>query len=787
MPASRPETTSVSMRSPTIADVSECASIAFSAERIIKRVGLADEVGSTPVARLMSAATEPVAGSGPSGVGPVGSGFVAMNRAPRDDQADGLGDALEAVRPRLAEHHVVRVALGQRVAGVVERGREPRLADRERGAAWPLALEEARRGERRRPDRLLRHLEAQRAQPRREVAPGVHRVVREHEEGQAQLPQPGEEAVGARDRVLLAHEHAVHVHQPGADLSSGQRSPPSRSPAAERAHCPRSERRGPRAARRPMLCSRDRPRSPRSSHRRRRRGALAPRPAATLARRRRRCRFATTTRTGVCTAAAPTSRRCTRTPTATAAACKPTRYPPPGSGQDDERRDDGDVRRGGGRRCSARCSASPRTRAFRTPPRRGCSSSSRRRSPGCARPPSRTVVRRRLGLESRARGRSPAGRAGSLRPTDAPQEDPRGSRAPAAEADSQRAAIGSDRFELVCGDRLRCHAAAARPGRRGAAAARPRPGAGRGVPRAWRRSSTRGAARRLRRPLAALGRSAARGRPARSRPASGPRAASTRARTRRARRADGASCATPASTRWSSRGGGGARWRTSACSPVLAAARARRPRRRGARRAVPRTHAGDDGRGRRVPALLGIRDFYVYGPQDAAPRGVGARARRRSRACACSRRPHLAGFAARARLRRRLHLRRARPTARPSSRGSATRRAAARLVCAPSVGPGYDARRAVGDPRAEARAAAARRTTAMWRAALRARADLVTITSYNEWHEGTQIEPARRPRDARRRGLPRLRRRLGPHRAARRERAYLDRTALWAARLRALQ
>src|SRR5204863_2000176 len=32
---------------------------------------------------------------------------------------------------------------------------------------------------------------------------------------------------------------------------------------------------------------------------------------------------------------------------------------------------------------------------------------------------------------------------------------------------------------------------------------------------------------------------------------------------------------------------------------------------------------------------------------------------------------------------------------------------------------------------------------AMWLAASRAHADLVTITSYNEWHEGTQLEPAR--------------------------------------------
>jgi hypothetical protein len=73
---------SVSIRSPTIAVVSEWASMALSAERIISGFGLPTKYGSTPLARLITAATEPVAGSGPSGLGPVVSGFVAMNRAP---------------------------------------------------------------------------------------------------------------------------------------------------------------------------------------------------------------------------------------------------------------------------------------------------------------------------------------------------------------------------------------------------------------------------------------------------------------------------------------------------------------------------------------------------------------------------------------------------------------------------------------------------------------------------------------------------------------------------------
>jgi glycoprotein endo-alpha-1,2-mannosidase len=63
------------------------------------------------------------------------------------------------------------------------------------------------------------------------------------------------------------------------------------------------------------------------------------------------------------------------------------------------------------------------------------------------------------------------------------------------------------------------------------------------------------------------------------------------------------------------------------------------------------------------------------------------------------------------------------------------------LLCAPSVGPGYAATRATGDPRVKPRRDG-RTYDSMWHAAIAAGADRITITSFNEWHEGTQIEPA---------------------------------------------
>jgi hypothetical protein len=66
----------------------------------------------------------------------------------------------------------------------------------------------------------------------------------------------------------------------------------------------------------------------------------------------------------------------------------------------------------------------------------------------------------------------------------------------------------------------------------------------------------------------------------------------------------------------------------------------------------------------------------------------------------------------------------------------------AHLLCLPSVGPGYEASRATGDKHVKPRRDG-KTYDSMWKSAIHAAPDGVTITSYNEWHEGTQIEPAR--------------------------------------------
>jgi hypothetical protein len=104
---------------------------------------------------------------------------------------------------------------------------------------------------------------------------------------------------------------------------------------------------------------------------------------------------------------------------------------------------------------------------------------------------------------------------------------------------------------------------------------------------------------------------------------------------------------------------------------------------------------------------------------------------------------------------------------------------AAGLLCAPSVGPGYDARLATRHdavrPRNDGQT-----YDRMWKTALRSKPDLITVTSYNEWQEGTQIEPARVAfgRDSYEGAWGK--------RGVAAQRAYLEATARWAERLRAV-
>jgi hypothetical protein len=102
------------------------------------------------------------------------------------------------------------------------------------------------------------------------------------------------------------------------------------------------------------------------------------------------------------------------------------------------------------------------------------------------------------------------------------------------------------------------------------------------------------------------------------------------------------------------------------------------------------------------------------------------------------------------------------------------------LLCGPSVGPGYDGVRAGEAPGGKARRDGAT-YDALWAAALAAQPDLVTITSYNEWGESTQIEPA-----VARRGYRSYEGAWGLH-GRRAQTAYLDRTAYWSSRCHALR
>jgi hypothetical protein len=108
-----------------------------------------------------------------------------------------------------------------------------------------------------------------------------------------------------------------------------------------------------------------------------------------------------------------------------------------------------------------------------------------------------------------------------------------------------------------------------------------------------------------------------------------------------------------------------------------------------------------------------------------------------------------------------------------------------RLLCSPSVGPGFDGRRAgmanipVVDP------AGGQRYDTLWRGAMPV-ADIVSITSWNEWHEGTQIEPAKPYCFADGFCSPGYEGIYGKFGTAA-QTAYMDRTAEWSSEFRLLR
>ena len=109
-----------------------------------------------------------------------------------------------------------------------------------------------------------------------------------------------------------------------------------------------------------------------------------------------------------------------------------------------------------------------------------------------------------------------------------------------------------------------------------------------------------------------------------------------------------------------------------------------------------------------------------------------------------------------------------------------TQARALRLACAPSVGPGYDGHRAGEPPQGRTRQDGAT-YDALWSAAVAAHPDVVTITSFNEWGEGTQIEPAQA-----RRGYLGYDGAWGLSGTAA-QTAYLARTAYWTGRFHAIR
>jgi hypothetical protein len=67
---------------------------------------------------------------------------------------------------------------------------------------------------------------------------------------------------------------------------------------------------------------------------------------------------------------------------------------------------------------------------------------------------------------------------------------------------------------------------------------------------------------------------------------------------------------------------------------------------------------------------------------------------------------------------------------------------AANVICSPSVSPGFDNHEAVATGQLFVDRQNGARYDSMWQAAISAGSEWISVTTFNEWHEGTQIEPA---------------------------------------------
>jgi hypothetical protein len=159
-------------------------------------------------------------------------------------------------------------------------------------------------------------------------------------------------------------------------------------------------------------------------------------------------------------------------------------------------------------------------------------------------------------------------------------------------------------------------------------------------------------------------------------------------------------------------------------------------------------------------ASLGIRDVYVYQPRDIAASDWAALRPQLPPSLRLFAGTQLIGFAAA-----------------KFARLCAQARAM-HILCAPSVGPGYDGLRA-GEFSLSSSRNNGRTYDNLWKAAIAAHPDVITITSYNEWGEGTQIEPAQVKR-----GYDTYQGAWGLTGAAA-PMAYLMRTTYWAGRFHA--